>query len=111
VSSVEVYLVLGEVSAEQIRIRVVIVSVFASVYQGRHKAADDADLAHIVPVAIIVIATLLALVLRSLVAPVYLGRWNWWPTTYGTPAQTTPDTDATPASVRARLPSGDLPVL
>jgi putative drug exporter of the RND superfamily len=34
--------------------------------------ASDADLAHIVPVAIIVIAMLLALVLRSLVAPVYL---------------------------------------
>src|SRR5215471_3751009 len=34
--------------------------------------ASDSDLLHIVPVAIIVIAILLALVLRSLVAPVYL---------------------------------------
>jgi RND superfamily putative drug exporter len=34
--------------------------------------ASDADLLHIVPVAIIVIGLLLALVLRSLVAPVYL---------------------------------------
>jgi RND superfamily putative drug exporter len=34
--------------------------------------ASDFDLLHIVPVAIIVIALLLALVLRSLVAPVYL---------------------------------------
>ena len=37
----EVYFVLGEVPAEQNRIRIVIVSVFASVYQGRHKAAGD----------------------------------------------------------------------
>ena len=34
--------------------------------------ASDSDLLHIVPVAIVVIAILLALVLRSLVAPVYL---------------------------------------
>jgi RND superfamily putative drug exporter len=34
--------------------------------------AFDAGLLHVVPVAIIVIAILLALVLRSLVAPVYL---------------------------------------
>jgi RND superfamily putative drug exporter len=34
--------------------------------------ASDIDLLHIVPVAIIVIAILLALVLRSLIAPVYL---------------------------------------
>jgi putative drug exporter of the RND superfamily len=34
--------------------------------------ASDTDLLHIVPVAIIVIAILLALVLRSLVAPIYL---------------------------------------
>jgi RND superfamily putative drug exporter len=34
--------------------------------------ASDRDLVHIVPVAIIVIAILLALVMRSLVAPVYL---------------------------------------
>ena len=34
--------------------------------------ASDTDLLHIVPVAIIAIAILLALVLRSLIAPVYL---------------------------------------
>jgi putative drug exporter of the RND superfamily len=34
--------------------------------------ASDRDLVHIFPVAIIVIATLLALVLRSLIAPLYL---------------------------------------
>ena len=54
---------------------------------------SDHDLLRIFPVAIVVIAILLALVMRSLVAPVYLiasvallGRWNWWPSRHGVAA-------------------------
>jgi RND superfamily putative drug exporter len=49
-----------------------------------------------------------AFLVRTLLVPstvALLGRWNWWPTTHGTPARATPDPEATPASVPARLPS------
>jgi RND superfamily putative drug exporter len=43
-----------------------------------------------------------AFLVRTLLVPstvALLGRWNWWPSTYGTPTETTPDPDVSPASV------------
>jgi uncharacterized membrane protein YdfJ with MMPL/SSD domain len=53
-----------------------------------------------------------AFLVRTLLVPstvALLGRWNWWPTTYGTPAQATPGPDATSASVSPRLPAPPCP--
>jgi len=49
-----------------------------------------------------------AFLVRTLLVPstvALLGRWNWWPTTHGTPAQATPARDATPASFGGSPPS------
>jgi uncharacterized membrane protein YdfJ with MMPL/SSD domain len=49
-----------------------------------------------------------AFLVRTLLVPstvALLGRWNWWPCTYGTPVEVTPDLNATPASVCRRLSS------
>jgi RND superfamily putative drug exporter len=43
-----------------------------------------------------------AFLVRTLLVPstvALLGRWNWWPSTHGTPAEATPDRDASPAGV------------
>jgi RND superfamily putative drug exporter len=43
-----------------------------------------------------------AFLVRTLLVPstvALLGRWNWWPSTYGTPTETTPDPDVSPAGV------------
>ncbi len=53
-----------------------------------------------------------AFLVRTLLVPstvALLGRWNWWPTTHGTPAQATPGPDATSPSVSPRLPSPRCP--
>jgi putative drug exporter of the RND superfamily len=53
-----------------------------------------------------------AFAVRTLLVPAtvaLLGRWNWWPTTHGTPAQPTPARDAKPASVHGRPPSPPRP--
>jgi len=44
-----------------------------------------------------------AFLVRTLLVPstvALLGRWNWWPSRHGEPADAAPDLAATPASVR-----------
>ena len=44
-----------------------------------------------------------AFLVRTLLVPstvALLGRWNWWPSSYGRPGEATPDLHATPADAR-----------
>ncbi len=46
-----------------------------------------------------------AFLVRTLLVPstvALLGRWNWWPSTHGKPAEATPDLNATPAGACQR---------
>jgi RND superfamily putative drug exporter len=46
-----------------------------------------------------------AFLVRTLLVPstvALLGRWNWWPSTHGRPAEATPDLNAPSASVCRR---------
>ncbi len=62
--------------------------------------ASDADLLHIVPVAIIVMD---AFLVRTLLVPAtvaLLGRWNWWPSTHGKSGQAALAPEPAPAHCR-----------
>jgi putative drug exporter of the RND superfamily len=76
--------------------------VFAVVVSGQPGGSVYRDILASLAIGILMDAFLV----RTLLVPstvALLGRWNWWPTTCGTPAHATPGPDAISASVSPRL--------